>query len=143
VVLTVSALTCGFFWEMWNGGSAGYHWVYTVPYVGGMPHLFEMPLLGYLGYPPFAWSTYAVCQFALGQVRGLRPARRRAVLRDRRAGVATAAGQPATPGRSAAAGHSAAAPGQSEEATGRSGTAPGNSGAASGQSAAGAAPNTP
>jgi RNA polymerase sigma-70 factor (ECF subfamily) len=57
VVLTVSALTCGFFWEMWNGGSAGYHWVYTVPYVGGMPHLFEMPLLGYLGYPPFAWSS--------------------------------------------------------------------------------------
>jgi hypothetical protein len=144
VVLTVSALTCGFFWEMWNGGSAGYHWVYTVPYVGGMPHLFEMPLLGYLGYPPFAWSTYAVCQFALGQVRGLRPARRRAVLRDRRAGVATAAaGQPATPGRSAAAGHPAAAPGQSEEAPGQSGTAPGNSGAASGQSAAGAAPNTP
>ncbi|MCQ4079604.1 hypothetical protein NGB36_03065 [Streptomyces sp. RB6PN25] len=60
--LALAGLTAGFFWELWNGGSAGYHWVYTIPHLQTAPHLFRMPLLGYLGYPPFAASTYAVCQ---------------------------------------------------------------------------------
>jgi hypothetical protein len=50
----------GLFWELWNGGAAGYHWVYTIPWFDGTPHLFYMPLAGYLGYPPFALSTYAL-----------------------------------------------------------------------------------
>jgi len=47
----LAALLCGFFWEMWNSGSAA-KWVYDIPYVNVL-HVFEMPLLGYAGYLPF------------------------------------------------------------------------------------------
>jgi len=59
LVLFAAGLTCGFFWELWNYWSLP-KWVYDVPYVGGMPKLFEMPLLGYGGYLPFALEVYAV-----------------------------------------------------------------------------------
>ncbi len=59
-VLFAAGLTCGFFWEMWNWQSLP-KWVYDVPYVGA-PKLFEMPLLGYGGYFPFALEVYAVYQ---------------------------------------------------------------------------------
>jgi hypothetical protein len=48
---SLAALSCGFFWEMWNYGSS-VKWVYAIPYVDAF-HLFEMPLLGYAGYLPF------------------------------------------------------------------------------------------
>ena len=51
VVSTLSALICGFFWEMWNYFSMA-KWIYSVPYVQRY-HLFEMPLIGYAGYLPF------------------------------------------------------------------------------------------
>ncbi|HVL23084.1 MAG TPA: hypothetical protein VM450_03320 [Thermomicrobiales bacterium] len=57
LVLFASGLTCGFFWEMWNAWSLP-KWVYDVPLVT-MPKLFEMPLLGYGGYFPFALEVYA------------------------------------------------------------------------------------
>jgi hypothetical protein len=47
----LAALVCGFFWELWNWGSAA-QWHYSVPYVQGLS-IFEMPLLGYAGYLPF------------------------------------------------------------------------------------------
>jgi len=47
----LAALVCGFFWELWNHGSAA-KWHYAIPYVQRFS-LFEMPLLGYLGYLPF------------------------------------------------------------------------------------------
>ena len=59
LALFAAGLTCGFFWEMWNYWSLP-KWVYDVPYVGGMPQLFEMPLLGYGGYLPFALEVFAV-----------------------------------------------------------------------------------
>jgi len=63
VVLPLAGLCCGFFWEMWN-----YHalpkWYYTVPYIGFWK-IFEMPLLGYTGYLPFAVELFAMYQFAL------------------------------------------------------------------------------
>jgi hypothetical protein len=43
---------CGLLWELWNYW-AGARWSYTVPFVGDLK-LFEMPLLGFLGFPPFA-----------------------------------------------------------------------------------------
>ncbi len=49
--LAVSGLICGLFWEMWNVNSLA-HWQYSVPYVQRF-EIFEMPLLGYLGYLPF------------------------------------------------------------------------------------------
>ena len=47
----LAALVCGFFWELWNSGSAA-RWHYSIPYVQRF-QLFEMPLLGYAGYLPF------------------------------------------------------------------------------------------
>ncbi len=61
VCLSAGALACGFFWEMWNFFSSP-KWVYHVPGVG-MFHVFEMPILGYLGYVPFAWELYALSYF--------------------------------------------------------------------------------
>lgn len=55
--LAAGALLCGFFWEMWNLHSFP-KWIYHVP-IFGFCKVFEMPLLGYLGYPPFALSLYS------------------------------------------------------------------------------------
>ena len=58
VALALGALMCGLFWEMWNYYSYP-KWTYHTPGVG-YPHVFEMPLLGYLGYPPFGLELYAL-----------------------------------------------------------------------------------
>lgn len=50
-LLALSALICGFFWEMWNYHSLA-KWVYEVPFVNRF-QIFEMPILGYSGYLPF------------------------------------------------------------------------------------------
>ncbi len=71
VGLAAAGLICGFFWEMWNS-LAMPKWYYTVPVVG-FAKIFEMPLLGYGGYIPFAWELYALYQLLLG-ILG-RPAR--------------------------------------------------------------------
>jgi hypothetical protein len=60
LVLFAAGLVCGFFWEMWNSRSMP-KWTYHVPYAGS-PRLFEMPLLGYGGYLPFALELYALRQ---------------------------------------------------------------------------------
>lgn len=46
-----ATLLTGFWWECWNFYSMP-KWVYTVPYVGFWK-IFEMPALGYIGYPFF------------------------------------------------------------------------------------------
>ena len=46
-----AALVCGCFWEMWNFHSLA-KWKYSIPYVHRF-ELFEMPVLGYMGYLPF------------------------------------------------------------------------------------------
>lgn len=56
-------LACGFFWELWNVYSWP-KWIYHVPGVG-FAKVFEMPLLGYLGYLPFAMELWLVAQLAL------------------------------------------------------------------------------
>ncbi len=56
--LALGALTCGFFWEMWNFYSLP-KWIYAVPFVDVF-HIFEMPALGYFGYPPFGLEIYAL-----------------------------------------------------------------------------------
>jgi hypothetical protein len=67
----LAALVCGFFWELWNWGSAA-RWHYTVPYVQRF-HLFEMPALGYAGYLPFGIVCALVTDLAARTVDG-RPA---------------------------------------------------------------------
>jgi hypothetical protein len=48
-------LLCGVLWEFWNYWAAP-KWVYDVPRLG-FGKVFEMPILGYGGYVPFAWSV--------------------------------------------------------------------------------------
>ena len=56
--LALGALVCGFFWELWNAHSYP-KWIYETPGVE-FAHLFEMPLLGYLGYLPFGLELHAL-----------------------------------------------------------------------------------
>jgi hypothetical protein len=58
VTLWLGVLLTAFFWEMWNYLSYP-RWIYSVPW-GGWFHLFEMPLLGYGGYLPFALEIFAM-----------------------------------------------------------------------------------
>lgn len=71
VAFGTAALICGFFWESWNYWATE-KWVYSVPHVGH-PHLFEMPLPGYLGYVPFGLELYAMANFVLPSLLGLVP----------------------------------------------------------------------
>ena len=59
--LLAAGIICGFFWEFWNYW-APYKWVYNVPFLG-FYKIFEMPVLGYLGYFPFAFEIYAMYWF--------------------------------------------------------------------------------
>lgn len=57
----LAGLVCGVFWELWNANSLA-KWEYTVPFVHtGL--VFEMPVLGYLGYLPFGLVCFAVVEF--------------------------------------------------------------------------------
>jgi len=61
MALACGALICGFFWEMWNYYSYP-KWIYHTPGAQFL-HIFEMPLLGYGGYIPFALELYALANF--------------------------------------------------------------------------------
>lgn len=63
LTIPLAGICCGFFWEMWNFWSLP-KWYYTVPYVG-FGKVFEMPILGYSGYLPFAVELFALYQFLL------------------------------------------------------------------------------
>lgn len=57
--LLASGLGCGVLWEFFNYWAIA-KWTYTVPYLGNVK-LFEMPVFGFLGFPPFAiecWAMY-------------------------------------------------------------------------------------
>ena len=57
-LLLMAGGICGFLWELWNC-RAGAKWIYTVPHLGFLK-VFEMPLLGFLGFPPFAVECYTI-----------------------------------------------------------------------------------
>ncbi len=65
--LAMAGMVCGFFWEMWNI-LAMPKWYYTIPFFD-VAKIFEMPLLGYGGYIPFAWELYAMYQWVWGMLR--------------------------------------------------------------------------
>jgi hypothetical protein len=57
--LLAGGLVCGGLWEFWNYWALT-KWTYTVPFFGNVK-VFEMPVLGFLGFPPFAvecWVMY-------------------------------------------------------------------------------------
>jgi hypothetical protein len=64
--LLASGAICGILWESWNYWAAT-GWTYTVPYLGGIK-IFEMPVLGYLGFPPFALEAYAMSHWLRGRL---------------------------------------------------------------------------
>jgi hypothetical protein len=57
-VLLLAGLICGILWEFWNFWSLS-KWVYTVPFFQKEKG-FEMPFLGFLGFPPFAVQAYVM-----------------------------------------------------------------------------------
>lgn len=64
VALYLSGHVCGILWEFWNYWAFP-KWHYDVPFVGFLK-IFEMPLLGYLGYGPFALEIFTVFWFCAG-----------------------------------------------------------------------------
>lgn len=66
--LWLGVLVTAFFWEMWNYYSYP-KWTYQVAWGGAFP-VFEMPLLGYGGYLPFALELFAIYHLFVGWFGG-------------------------------------------------------------------------
>ncbi len=63
VLLLLAGGVCGFLWEFWNFW-AETKWVYSLPWEWLMKvKLFEMPVAGYLGFPPFALECWSMWVF--------------------------------------------------------------------------------
>lgn len=59
--LFLSGVLCGFLWEFWNYWAAT-KWIYILPFLQE-PKLFEMPVVGLLGFLPFAVECYVMWIF--------------------------------------------------------------------------------
>ena len=68
--LLAAGMIAGFLWEFWNfWATAG--WRYTVPWpLDFGVYYFRMPVLGLLGFPPFAWECWAMFQFLKRALHG-------------------------------------------------------------------------
>ena len=69
VALWAGCLICGFFWEFWNFWSYP-KWIYQIPFVDFW-RIFEMPVLGYLGYLPFALELFGLYHLVTGIFPGM------------------------------------------------------------------------
>jgi len=70
--LLLGGLLCGVLWEFWNFW-AGSEWNYSVPFFEQLK-IFEMPVLGFLGFPPFAlecWILYHLLRSIPRQMESL------------------------------------------------------------------------
>lgn len=67
VRLLVGGMICGLVWEVFNFWALT-KWIYTVPFFERLK-LFEMPIGGFFGFPPFAVECYVIVQF-IGIFRG-------------------------------------------------------------------------
>jgi hypothetical protein len=56
--LFLTGLIAGLLWEFWNYWATA-KWIYTVPILGDVK-IFEMPVLGYLGFPAFAVEVFVM-----------------------------------------------------------------------------------
>lgn len=56
--LLIAGLACGIVWEFFNYWSAT-KWIYNVPILPNLK-IFEMPILGFGGFPPFAVECFAM-----------------------------------------------------------------------------------
>ena len=59
--LILSGFLCGMLWELWNYWSRA-KWHYTVPIMENLK-IFEMPVPGYFGFPPFALECFTMYVF--------------------------------------------------------------------------------
>ena len=59
--LLLAGIMMGFLWEFWNYWALT-KWYYDIPFLNFFK-IFEMPVLGYLGYFPFALELYAMYFF--------------------------------------------------------------------------------
>jgi hypothetical protein len=59
--LLLAGVVCGGLWEFWNFWARA-KWIYTVPILGDLK-IFEMPVLGYFGFPPFALECFTMYVF--------------------------------------------------------------------------------
>lgn len=60
-----AGFVCGLLWEFWNFWSQA-KWIYTVPFFDELK-LFEMPVLGFLGFPPFALECVIFARFLVAK----------------------------------------------------------------------------
>lgn len=65
--LSLSGLLCGLLWEFWNYWAHA-KWHYTVPIMENLK-VFEMPVPGYLGFPPFALECFTMYEFLRAMFR--------------------------------------------------------------------------
>src|SRR6185503_5673124 len=84
VALLLAGLVCGGLWEAWNI-TARTKWIYSVPFFDELK-LGEMPVLGFLGFPPFTLECYAMVNL-LGLLRGGRHWERTALANAARPGL--------------------------------------------------------
>lgn len=79
VQLLAAGLVSGLLWESWNGELVphkGIIWIYNINplyhiVIGGQDlRIGQMPLLGFLGYPPFIWECYALWQLIKWAMHG-------------------------------------------------------------------------
>jgi len=59
--LFLSGAICGFLWEFWNYWATT-KWIYILPFLQE-PKIFEMPVVGFLGFLPFAVECYVMWIF--------------------------------------------------------------------------------
>ena len=64
--LLASGMLCGLLWEFWNYWALA-KWHYVFP-IGQEWKIFEMPLVGYVGFPFFAWECFAMYHFVTGEL---------------------------------------------------------------------------
>jgi hypothetical protein len=61
-VLLFGGGICGLLWEFWNYWARA-KWIYTVPFTENLRY-FEMPILGFIGFFPFALECFAMYHFS-------------------------------------------------------------------------------
>ena len=64
--LMLGGATCGLLWEFWNYWAIA-KWTYHLPFLGAMQgyRYFEMPLLGFMGFLPFACECWVMANVIL------------------------------------------------------------------------------
>jgi len=68
----LSGLACGLLWEFWNYWAIA-KWRYVGVPIFPAIRLFEMPVAGYLGFPPFALEAFAMYHLVRGSFARTQP----------------------------------------------------------------------